>query len=1016
MDRSASLLLCLTLPSLLAVAGAAEAQFASTTSSTSTSTTTTTTIPPTGELCPDGEGPCIVGQPVLLFDGTTVDLGSRSLIIQGAGSIDVGAGTVTIKAGDIIVSTGTAVALKATASGQGGYLKLEAGGAVDLDGRVNAQGSYAGTVIITATSDVLLKGDFHMPGTSSDSDGGNLVVSSSSGTVDLSGSIDVSSGGEGSGGEIMISAGADVSIRGDIDAGGGDFSGGVVALSAGADLVVESDIDVSSKSGGGDGGTIDLLAGGEVRLRDGDGGATFLQAKGSADADGFSGDGGELNVDAASIAVEAEVTVRGTGAAPDGYGGDFMLSATGSIEIAGDLDVSGGGSGGYGGDIDIAASGPFELAATGLLDASGKGGGGLVSVLVAGAGVNIAGLVDAGGGSDEIGGTVDIETDGDITVSGTIDTGGSPAGSSNGTIVLTACRVDLTAGAELLSNGGYGENVIVASGVIRIAGGAAVQATGESGDNLLSYRSSSFPPLVQGQVTPPATTNVVPFLPACQWCGDGELSVGEVCDDGNVSNIDCCASDCQPLTGACNDSDPCTETDQCVGSVCVGSGASCGNGQVQPVCGEECDDGDSDNSDACLSDCSAAVCGDGFVYLDFEECDDGNSDDSDACLSDCTAAVCGDGVVHEAAEDCDDAGESALCDPDCTDAVCGDTTVNQTAAEQCDNGAANSDTQPDACRSDCTQAACGDAVVDSGEECDDGNDDDDDQCRNDCISADCGDGSLAADEQCDDGNSTDGDGCSADCRFEIPQDRGKQKCINAMNKAGAKVAKTQGKENAGCIAGAGKGTVADAAACLLADAGGKLAKAMEKTVRKAGSSCETEPDFGYAGADAANAAARDEERALIEDIFGEDLNAAVIDADQDKVGAFCQASVAKGYEKIVTTKLKVFGKCKKRGLKSMAIASGRLLAGCFDEVAADPRGKIGKAVSKLGRKLSKKCGPYLVAAFPGQCATAADTTVFAGCVDRIVECRVCRMLNATDALDENCDLFDDGVLNSTCPE
>ena len=71
--------------------------------------------------------------------------------------------------------------------------------------------------------------------------------------------------------------------------------------------------------------------------------------------------------------------------------------------------------------------------------------------------------------------------------------------------------------------------------------------------------------------------------------------------------------------------------------------------------------------------------------------------------------------------------------------------------------------------------------------------------------------------------------------------------------------------------------------------------------------------------------------------------------------------------------------------------------------------------SKLDRKLSKKCGPYLVASFPGACGAAADTTAFATCVDRLVECRVCRMLNATDALAEDCDLFDDAILNSTCP-
>jgi len=40
--------------------------------------------------------------------------------------------------------------------------------------------------------------------------------------------------------------------------------------------------------------------------------------------------------------------------------------------------------------------------------------------------------------------------------------------------------------------------------------------------------------------------------------------------------------------------------------------------------------------------------------------------------------------------------------------------------EECDEGAANSDSEPDACRSACLLPSCGDGVADSGEDCDDG--------------------------------------------------------------------------------------------------------------------------------------------------------------------------------------------------------------------------------------------------------------------------------------------------------
>ncbi|MCB9521073.1 MAG: hypothetical protein H6699_09375 [Myxococcales bacterium] len=102
-----------------------------------------------------------------------------------------------------------------------------------------------------------------------------------------------------------------------------------------------------------------------------------------------------------------------------------------------------------------------------------------------------------------------------------------------------------------------------------------------------------------------------------------------------------------------------------------GTRATCGNGQVDP--GEECDDGNDDDSDACLrtcalttsvpgcgnhvvdagEDCDDALavctprctlrgeCGNGYVDDDDEQCDDGNVDDGDGCSSSCALEAAG---------------------------------------------------------------------------------------------------------------------------------------------------------------------------------------------------------------------------------------------------------------------------------------------------------------------------------------------------------------------------------------
>jgi cysteine-rich repeat protein len=94
-------------------------------------------------------------------------------------------------------------------------------------------------------------------------------------------------------------------------------------------------------------------------------------------------------------------------------------------------------------------------------------------------------------------------------------------------------------------------------------------------------------------------------------------------------------------------------------------GYYCGNGNLD--IGEQCDDGNDIDTDAC-NQCRLTYCGDGLIQNpngnSIEEiCDDGNTNDTDACSNSCTnrtvsGGVCGDGVCNN--------GESCSnCPSDC---------------------------------------------------------------------------------------------------------------------------------------------------------------------------------------------------------------------------------------------------------------------------------------------------------------------------------------------------------------
>ena len=120
-------------------------------------------------------------------------------------------------------------------------------------------------------------------------------------------------------------------------------------------------------------------------------------------------------------------------------------------------------------------------------------------------------------------------------------------------------------------------------------------------------------------------------------CGNRltELFLGEQCDDGGNLAGDGCSADCKAEAGwKCS-----------VGSTgiseCLPAGNACGNGQLQPQLGEECDDGNTVSGDGCSSTCRREVapvrdCGNGRLETALgEQCDDGNSRKSDGCSSEC---------------------------------------------------------------------------------------------------------------------------------------------------------------------------------------------------------------------------------------------------------------------------------------------------------------------------------------------------------------------------------------------
>lgn len=126
---------------------------------------------------------------------------------------------------------------------------------------------------------------------------------------------------------------------------------------------------------------------------------------------------------------------------------------------------------------------------------------------------------------------------------------------------------------------------------------------------------------------------------------------------------------------------------------------------------------------------SDPVCGNAKKEVG-EECDDGNTSNDDACTNSCLKAACGDGYLHKGVEQCDSA-LPGLCTAFCTKpgasqassvsssstgpATCGNAVLETSIGEECDLGSQNG-TSP-YCTTDCRFPYCGDGKLGYGEEC-----------------------------------------------------------------------------------------------------------------------------------------------------------------------------------------------------------------------------------------------------------------------------------------------------------
>ncbi len=261
---------------------------------------------------------------------------------------------------------------------------------------------------------------------------------------------------------------------------------------------------------------------------------------------------------------------------------------------------------------------------------------------------------------------------------------------------------------------------------------------------------------------------------------------------------------------------------------------------------------------------------------------------------------------------------------------------------------------------------------------------------------------------------------------ELP--KAEQICINKINSDGVKVQAAQLKVNDGCVKDAVKtsltpGAVADP--CIEADAKGKVAKKRSKTVSDITKKCGTTPSIFFSGSTVTNDAAEEAAKDLLRDIFGPTLGA-LQSCDTNASECACQVKIVNRLSKMERAMAKQWLQCKKAAMVGskepfaptgaltnaelqQCVTNGTLTGGL--SVESDTKQKISKAKGQLVDSAEQFCGAGTVDEFAGgECAgfstpPTVDGAGLADCMEEQARCRLCEMINLTDALAIDCDAW-----------
>ncbi|MDY6803919.1 MAG: CHAT domain-containing protein [Cyanobacteriota bacterium] len=434
-------------------------------------------------------------------------------------------GDVTITAGGQIDTTEGFIT-SSSKSGSGGNAVLRASGDVRTDD-VIAQGGVGsgGNITIESSSGAIDTSLGELSATALGGDGGNISLEAARGLI--TGKIQARSQtatpnqtSRGTGGNITLQAGGELTSFGALDSSSEFGSAGNISAIATGDANILNEITSSSLSNNGNGGNITI----ESRV-----GAIAISGFVNSSAD--SGNGGKIDLSAAGDISVTDIFSGVTASdseedrREDGSGGSITITAGGSFDAVGG-EIESDAALGEGGNIALSATGNIIVSGV-----SAKGGsrGGDISITSTQGGINTTqGAIDSSAGTGR-GGNIAIDAKNIVVTDGLSSTGNRRGG--NISITSEVGDVDTSSGELNSSSDGARGDITIDAPLGSIAIGTIAQ-----GDAVTNAGNSVTD--LETELTDATTADVNEENGTVRLEAHNDITIDEAIASDSISNLE----------------------------------------------------------------------------------------------------------------------------------------------------------------------------------------------------------------------------------------------------------------------------------------------------------------------------------------------------------------------------------------------------------------------------------------------------------------------------------------------